>query len=629
MYKRFFDLRERPFKLVPNPAYLFLSKGHEEALAHLSYALTEGDGFVAIIGEVGTGKTLLCRTFLDSLGDDVEAAYVFNPRLDGRELLRAINGELGVDATGATTQELIDGLNRFLIDQHQAGRRVLVLIDEAQNLSAEVLEQLRLLSNLETRDAKLVQIILVGQPELAELLDSHALRQLAQRITLSCYLAPLSRDESDRYIAHRLAVASQGRSVPFMRSALRALHRFSGGVPRRINIACDRALLAAYVAGSRRVTGRIARQAVAEVAEGGHARPRPAWTIAARAGAVAAVAVAAAVGVARYPGVPWPRAPHTATVGEPRAETVPPAGPAAVGPVAAEAGLSPPASVPAGAEAAPGATESLGGSPAGAAAVAGAEAAPGAAESLGGSPAGVAAVAGVEAAPSAADPRPPLGTILGATTPRASRVAALRVLLAAWGESATAPTGFNSKADDGDYFRDAAAAAHLELRRVDADLALLTHLDLPVVLEFRLEDNPRPRYLTMVRVDGELLTLTTGLGGDGAGEVVVSPEALNWYWTGSAYLAWRDFLGIGTTVPLGGGAEAVRKVKQLLAAAGLPVANPIAEYDDFTRTLVEQIQASHGLEPDGVVGALTKVCLYNASPGLRIPHLCARAEATR
>jgi len=591
MYKRFFDLRERPFKLVPNPAYLFLSKGHEEALAHLSYALAEGDGFVAIIGEVGTGKTLLCRTFLDSLDEVVEAAYVFNPRLDGRELLRAINDELGVDSTGATTKELIDSLNRFLIAQHQAGRRVLLLIDEAQNLSAEVLEQLRLLSNLETRDAKLLQIILVGQPELAELLDSHELRQLAQRITLSCYLAPLNRRESGRYIAHRVAVASQGRPVSFSRGALRSIYRFSGGVPRLMNIACDRALLAAYVAGRRRVSGRIARQAVAELRDGGHGRRPSGWAAAARVAAVVGLAVVAAVAVARYPTLGRGKAPVATEVGPSPATEESAASDVVPPPLLAEIPVTP-APAPTTAAAAP-AVET----------------------------------ATATATIDEADTRPALSDLLRATTPRASRVAALRATLTAWGRPGAVPAALGGEGDDAAFFDAAAGAAGLELRRVDADLALLAHLDVPAILELRLPDNPLPRYLTLVRIDGEVITLNAdGLGG-GVAEVAVAPEALNWYWTGTAYLPWRDFVGIGATVPLTGGSKAVRKVKQLLAAAGLPAPVDTGRYDDHTRTLIEQLQASHGLQPDGVVGALTKICLYNESPGLNIPHLDVAAEA--
>ena len=186
MYKNFFGLREKPFKLVPNPVYLFLSRSHEEALAHLNYALTQGDGFVLITGEVGTGKTTLCRAFLDDLKENTEAAYVFNPKLDSLQLLKAINDEFGIDSDADNTKDLIDVLNVFLMRKKAAGCNVILLVDEAQNLSKPVLEQLRLLSNLETNTHKLIQIILVGQPELAEMLETYELRQLGQRITLSC-----------------------------------------------------------------------------------------------------------------------------------------------------------------------------------------------------------------------------------------------------------------------------------------------------------------------------------------------------------------------------------------------------------------------------------------------------------
>ncbi|MDD4071742.1 MAG: AAA family ATPase, partial [Desulfobacterales bacterium] len=196
MYKQFFGFKEKPFKLVPNPSYLFLSRCHEEALAHLTYAVSQSDGFVEITGEVGTGKTTLCRVFLETLGDNVEVAYIFNPRLDSLQLLKAINDELGIRSDAENTKDLIDILNQFLMEKKAAGRTVILLIDEAQNLSEEVLEQLRLLSNLETTLSKLIQIILVGQPELGKKLDSPNLRQLAQRITLRYHLRPLSRKET-------------------------------------------------------------------------------------------------------------------------------------------------------------------------------------------------------------------------------------------------------------------------------------------------------------------------------------------------------------------------------------------------------------------------------------------------
>ncbi|MBN1107069.1 MAG: AAA family ATPase, partial [Deltaproteobacteria bacterium] len=181
MYKNFFGFKERPFQLVPNPAYLFLSRSHEEAMAHLTYALSQGDGFVEMTGEVGTGKTTLCRAFLENLDQNTDAAYIFNPKLDSLQLLKAINDEFGISSEGDNIKDLIDRLNAFLLRRKAEGKKVILVIDEAQNLSADVLEQLRLLSNLETTTSKLLQIVLVGQPELGEMLDSQELRQLGQR----------------------------------------------------------------------------------------------------------------------------------------------------------------------------------------------------------------------------------------------------------------------------------------------------------------------------------------------------------------------------------------------------------------------------------------------------------------
>jgi len=231
MYKNFFSFRERPFKLVPNPAYLFLSKSHEEVLAHLTYALIQGDGFVEITGEVGTGKTTLCRAFLENLENNTKAAYIFNPNLNSIQLLRAINDEFGIGSDGDNTKDLIDRLNSFLIAKKAEGKNVILIIDEAQNLTTKVLEQLRLLSNLETSQDKLIQIILVGQPELGEKLDSHELRQLDQRITLKCQLVPLSYKEVRGYIQHRINIASKKTVIQFAAAAYRSIYQYSRGIP--------------------------------------------------------------------------------------------------------------------------------------------------------------------------------------------------------------------------------------------------------------------------------------------------------------------------------------------------------------------------------------------------------------
>jgi len=275
MYKDFFNFRELPFKLVPNPAFLFLSRSHEEALAHLSYAVAQGDGFVEITGEVGTGKTTLCRAFLENLDQKFEAAYIFNPKLDSMQLIKAVNDEFGIDSTPDSIKSLIDILNAFLIAQKAAGKKTLLLIDEAQNLSKSVLEQLRLLSNLETTQDKLLQIILVGQPELGEVLDSHDLRQLGQRITLNCHLLPLTFKETTGYIRHRINIASCKVRTGFSYLALRIVYTYSGGIPRLINIACDRALLTAFTLDQKFVSRKAARCAIRELTRRARLKKRP------------------------------------------------------------------------------------------------------------------------------------------------------------------------------------------------------------------------------------------------------------------------------------------------------------------------------------------------------------------
>jgi len=263
MYIRHYGLREKPFSLTPDPRFLYLSASHREALAHLLYGIEQGEGFIAVTGEVGTGKTTLCRTLLERLGPNAEVAYLFNPRVTGIELLEAIHRELGLPGEG-TRAQLLDHLNRFLLEMSRDGRRVLLLVDEAQNLPVETLEELRLLSNLETTTEKLLQILLFGQPELDALLDSPALRQLRQRIGVRWRLESLSDPEACDYVLHRLRVAAGGDTDLFSPAALRELRRRSRGVPRLVNLLADRALLAGYADGSERVervhVGRAARE---------------------------------------------------------------------------------------------------------------------------------------------------------------------------------------------------------------------------------------------------------------------------------------------------------------------------------------------------------------------------------
>jgi general secretion pathway protein A len=266
MYLKYFGLAERPFSITPDPRFLYMSQRHREALAHLIYGVGEDGGFVQLTGEVGTGKTTVCRCLLEQLPEDVDVALILNPRLTAEELIATICDELQIEYPrhAASIKSLTDALNNHLLAAHAGGRRTVLLIDEAQNLSVEVLEQVRLLTNLETATRKLFQIILIGQPELRGLLGKAELRQLAQRVTARYHLEPLSRTDCEAYITHRLRVCGATRRI-FTKRAIERIRHYSGGVPRLINVLCDRAMLGAYVEGKATADTRIVSRAAREV----------------------------------------------------------------------------------------------------------------------------------------------------------------------------------------------------------------------------------------------------------------------------------------------------------------------------------------------------------------------------
>jgi general secretion pathway protein A len=299
MYTGFFGLHEKPFAITPDPRYLFLSERHAEALAHLLYGINEAGGFIQLTGEVGTGKTTVVRSLLGQIPKDAHVALILNPRVTPAEFLLAICEELGLsvrESDRGSVKELVDTLNRHLLDAHSRGQRVVVIVDEAQNLSPDVLEQVRLLTNLETPTQKLLQIILIGQPELRDLLKRIELRQLAQRITGRYHLAPLSSAETAGYVRHRLGVAGSTADL-FTTGALSEVHRLSRGIPRVINVLCDRALLGAYTQNEHRVSAALVRQAAGEV----YGRPViPLWGRWIAAGSIAAGAALLIVGGWQY-----------------------------------------------------------------------------------------------------------------------------------------------------------------------------------------------------------------------------------------------------------------------------------------------------------------------------------------
>jgi general secretion pathway protein A len=573
MYERFFGLEDAPFRLTPDPRYLFLSKKHEDALAHLKLGLTES-GFVCITGDVGTGKTTLLRHFLTNLGPEVSTAYIFNPALSSLELLQTVNAEFGLEATSTSKKALVDLLNAHLLKLRQEGRRAVVVIDEAQALDIEVLEQLRLLSNLETPTEKLLRIILVGQPQLRALLLHPELVQLNQRITLRWHIGPLSPAETAAYVRHRLSVASHGKARDLCsRGSLALIHRRSGGVPRLVNMLAHRALLAAFATERTRVTATDVRVAFREVSTVPltvqSSRP---WRVPA---AVAAVVCAAAIGLGlRQLAVPDPApAPAIAQVpdgGQVLANVTTDAPPIAPAVVAA-----PPASAEAAATA----------------------------------PEPIVEVTTTTEPP--APPPPPEQRFTSIDLDHSFR-ASLAALARAW--QVEGPSPIERTTADLPSFADRRRLEHLPLT---GNLAMLRLLDVPAVLELRLANLPDARYATLLALTPERAVLALG-----ADPIIVDLSFLERYWYGRAHVLSRDFEGLGPGL-LGDDVRGVRVVRlqALLGRTGLYEGGETGTFGPTTRAAVTAFQRSRFIEPDGQVGRLTRMILYAAVGGYERPTL--------
>jgi general secretion pathway protein A len=584
MYNAYFGFREKPFKLVPNPEYLFLSKSHEIALAHLNYAISQGDGFVEITGEVGTGKTTLCRAFLENLDEQTVAAYIFNPKMGPKQLIRSINDEFGIQYNADDTKDLIDKLNRFLIQKKSERKKVIVLIDEAQNLTKTVLEQLRLLSNLETSKEKLLQIILVGQPELSALLDSHDLRQIGQRISLRYQILPLGIRETQEYVQYRLNIASQKRSALFDPAAIRRIYAYSRGIPRVINIACDRALLAAFSMNQRRVTGRVAKSALSEMVRRG--RARPAGLMDGRRALAFFLLLCALTAAWLY------YAPLREGVGAlfKAAPPATPGDPSADSPAGAVASVHPPSE---NSSANPPAKDVFASRPPSAL------------------PVESAAASGTGAR---------LSALLTHIDGRASRVSALKETLESWGSSLESKPYLEDVDDDATFFNLSAKAAGYLVQRIEGDLKVLRHLNMPAILEFRTGAKRPPGYLALIAVIGDRMVLKV----PGETAIETAPEDIDLNWTGVAYIPWKNFLSLAGTIPGNAPADSVVALKMLLRDLGnksLPLSK---EYDGATQKAVEQLQSKYGLPVDGVVGPLTKIVLYREGKNFDIPRLAVK-----
>jgi len=562
MYTSFFGLIEKPFAITPDPRYLYLSERHAEALAHLLYGINEAGGFIQLTGEVGTGKTTIVRTLLSRIPQHADVAVILNPRVTATEFLLTICEELGLgldEADRTSAKEMVDALNRRLLAAHSEGRRVIVIVDEAQNLSPDVLEQVRLLTNLETATQKLLQIILIGQPELRELLDRSELRQLAQRITGRYHLSPLSRQETQEYVRHRLRVAGAAGEI-FTPAALSEVYRLSSGIPRVVNVCCDRALLGAYTLDMRKVTPALVRRAAGEV-YGRRFAPRWLGWVAA-AITLAGVAVTLYVGVAAWLNPPpglrsASKSPVLDSPALARAEH-PPAGGAAAGttqvtsPATTRAAtqVTSPATTPGRAAAAP------------------------------------------------AEKPVPLQALLAANSADTSDAAAFRRLLSLWG---------TAMADDHDPCAQAqkAGLACLDQR---GSWAQVRALNRPAILTLS-DDRGQRHRVVLSALDDSYATLDLG-----EHNVRVPIEELSRDWFGEFTLVWKPKTPRTRQLSVGMRGDEVRWLRRSLNALHGAAADPDSDdiYDQDLAIAVQNFQREHRLNVDGIAGLQTQVVLDTA-----------------
>ncbi len=595
MYRKYFGLKEPSFSIAPDPHYLFLSEQHKEALAHLLYGAGEHGGFVLLTGEVGTGKTTVCRAFLEQLPAGVDVALIVNPALTADELLRAICDEFRVPVPAAehSIKRLVDRLNDYLLAAHAAGRRPVLIIDEAQNLRPKVMEQVRLLTNLETTKAKLLQIFLIGQPELRRMLERESLRQLNQRITARFHLRPLGAAATARYVRHRVAVAGVDRPL-FTAGALRRIHQVSGGVPRVINILCDRALLGACVTRANQVTAGVVARAAREVrGTGTRIAPAPA--------ARPAFAIAASLALVLTAG--WL---IDERLGGDRL------GPLVgqLGPAPAGRGLPTPVAAPVVANRAPGGSAAV--APVVAAAVAPAAVASAPAPSVSPLP----RVSLVGAAPAVVAPAVAAQSLSRAALPEE---AAMRVLLRHWGVADPSLGAGNPCRRLGEY--------GLRCEHERGKLSHLRYYDRPALL--RVDDaDGAPRYVVLGTLDESSGTLELA---DGSERVPIA--GLEAGWTGDYILVWQlPPTGVGAIGPRGSD-ESIRWLRQMIAATPNGLADTgEARFDAALADAVRAFQAARGLRLDGIAGSRTLIQIQNAAalpntPRLMTPSLAAAVAA--
>ncbi len=572
MYASFFGLKTAPFSIAPDPHYLFMSERHREALAHLLYGVGGGGGFVLLTGDIGAGKTTVCRCFLEQIPRRCNVAYIFNPKLTVVELLKSVCDEFGIPAPApaggqATVKDHLDPLNEYLLRTHAVGQNNVLIIDEAQNLAPEVLEQLRLLTNLETNERKLLQIILIGQPELRTMLARPELEQLAQRVIAHFHLDALSEVETAQYIRHRLAVAGLKRGHLFDKAAIKRIYQLSRGVPRRVNLLCDRALLGAYASDKAMVDKAIVDKAASEVFHGHQSQRAPAetpdgnirapsWRRAALLGTSGLIA-AGLLGLAASR---WTQ--HRSLAGQP---TTPPS--------ASKASSGTGADAPTAASRA-------------------------------------AQAAAVGASSNAS----------GASKPEAQGAlrAASDVLQAAWRQEAPAWVALGQQWGTGLSETSPCASAtrqQLMCFKGSGGLAAVRQLARPVVLTLKAPQGGTA-YALLLSLQPQAATLQAG-----SQRLMVSPQTLATLWRGDFSTLWRMPEGYRAKILPGQKGPVVNWLAGRLAALdGRAEPTGSVTFDAQIESRLQAFQLAQGLKPDGVAGATT-LMLLNQATGVDEPRL--------
>ena len=586
MYADHFGLKQAPFSIAPDPRYLFMSERHREALAHLLYGLGGGGGFVLLTGEIGAGKTTVCRCFLEQIPKRCNVAYIFNPKLTVIELMRSVCDEFHIpypqrEPGTATVTDYLDPLNAFLLSTHAVGQNNVLIIDEAQNLSADVLEQLRLMTNLETSERKLLQIVLIGQPELREMLARPGLQQLAQRVIARFHLEALSEAETAQYIRHRLAVAGLTGPIPFSVDTLRRIHRICGGVPRRINLLCDRALLGAYASHKTVVDRRVIDKAASEVFDDEGATS--ASTASNRRGALGlALAAGLTLGAlgwwaGRSFESPWASARPPFTSSSTTSTTA----------AAARQALA-------------------------------ASVVPGRAAEAVASAAAASAAAVAAAAASAAEPAASAAAAAETVVPFDAKQAFERWPRQEKEAWAALAAFWKVPLDAGD--RDpcqSLQARQLACARMTTTLAVIRQLDRPGIVTLR-DGNGPPAYalLTALAVDSATVQV-------GTQSMQMSLGALAVMWGGEFATLWRAPVAYRAPLSDGGTGPVVDALAQQLAAwSGEPAPARGRSVDTALKVRVAAFQRAQGLKPDGIAGPTTFMQLNRAS-GVDEPRLSA------